>query len=272
MKDQDCVQFLQWALPRLHMRWPGFRKVHGQVCKRLSARIRELSLPDITAYRDYLEQHPGEWQVLDSLCRINISRFYRDRGVFDFLKEEVLPELARTAMEQNEKELRCWSIGCASGEEPYTLAILWKYVVQPRYPSLALSIIATDADPVMLERGRRGCYTAGGLKELPKSWKEQSFTRTGDEYCLQSEERGMVAFFEQDIRSSEPEGMFHLILCRNAAFTYFDEGLQRELLEKIGSKLFPGGVLVLGIHESLPPGSKGFKALSEKPGVCQKYS
>lgn len=75
MKDTECVEFLQWALPRLHMRWQGFRKVRGQVCKRIGRRIRELNLGEGADYRTYLESHPAEWSVLDDLCRITISRF-----------------------------------------------------------------------------------------------------------------------------------------------------------------------------------------------------
>ena len=97
MNDLDCVQFLQWALPMMRMRWPGFRKVRRQVCKRVDRRLRRLGLVDVTAYRAYLDDHPDEWSQLDQLCRIPISRFYRDRGVFDLLRDDVLPSLAAAA-------------------------------------------------------------------------------------------------------------------------------------------------------------------------------
>lgn len=114
MKDSDCVSFLQWALPRLGFRWPGFRKVRRQVCKRIDRRIGKLKLPGPAAYREYLEQVASEWDVLDQFCRISISRFYRDRRVFDHLRDTVLPELADAAMASGESVLRCWSAGCAS--------------------------------------------------------------------------------------------------------------------------------------------------------------
>src|SRR5438477_9810042 len=117
----DCVEFLQWALPRLRMRWDGFRKVRRQVCRRIERRSRELGLTDLAAYRDYLERRPDEWARLDALCRVTISRFYRDRETFAALEQEVLPALARGGA-----EIEVWSAGCASGEEPYTLALLWK--------------------------------------------------------------------------------------------------------------------------------------------------
>jgi chemotaxis protein methyltransferase CheR len=95
MKDQDCTQFLQWSLPRLRMRWQGFRKVRGQVCKRIDRRLHELGPADISGYQAYLQEQADEWNVLDSLCRVTISRFYRDRELFRFLEREVLMKLSR---------------------------------------------------------------------------------------------------------------------------------------------------------------------------------
>ena len=138
MKDSDCVEFLQWSLSRLRMRWQGFRKVRGQVCKRIERRLHELGLPDVAAYRMFLETNDDEWAMLDSLCNITISRFYRDREVFRFLEQEVLVTLSDDALARGESVLRCWSIGCASGEEPYTLALLWDLVMARRFPALSL--------------------------------------------------------------------------------------------------------------------------------------
>ena len=114
MRDSRCVEFLQWALPRLRMRWPGFRRVRRQVCKRIDGRLRELGLDNTAAYQEYLENNPAEWHVLDDFCRISISRFYRDRSVFDCLRDDVLPNLAARAAALGERQLRCWSAGCAS--------------------------------------------------------------------------------------------------------------------------------------------------------------
>jgi chemotaxis protein methyltransferase CheR len=118
MNDPQCVQFLQWALPHLGMRWAGFRKVRRQVCQRARQRARELGLSDLNAYRIYLDTHPDEWAVLDSLTPIPISRFYHDRGTFVFLAHDVLPALAAQALDDGRDTLDVWSAGCASGEEP----------------------------------------------------------------------------------------------------------------------------------------------------------
>jgi chemotaxis protein methyltransferase CheR len=131
LTDSECVEFLQWALPQLGLRWPGFRKVRGQVRKRINRRLGELGLTGIADYRDYLQAHPDEWPRLDELCRISISRFYRDRRVFDHLRDDVLPTLAQVAVARHENQVRCWSVGCASGEEIYTVVILWHEHLQP---------------------------------------------------------------------------------------------------------------------------------------------
>ena len=152
MDDRRCVEFLQWALPRLGMRWPGFRKVRGQVCKRLRRRLGELGLADLDSYREFLEGHPDEWARLESLTHITISRFLRDRGMFDFLLAEVAPALAARALARGDECVRAWSAGCASGEEAYSLSILWRLGLDT---PVRLRILATDVDETMLERARR---------------------------------------------------------------------------------------------------------------------
>ena len=270
MRDRDCVEFLQWSLPRLRMRWQGFRKVRGQVCKRIDRRLRELGLPDVAAYRMFLETNDSEWATLDSLCGITISRFYRDREVFRLLEQEVLPTLSEDALARGESVLRCWSIGCASGEEPYTLAVLWDRVMARRFPSLALAILATDADPAMIRRAEQGCYRPGSIVGLPAEWSARAFSRKGELYCIGDEERSRVAFLVQDIRKATPGDRFHLVLCRNMAFTYFEPALQQEVLARISERLFPNGVFVTGVHESLPAGHRGFNPWPGGQGIYRK--
>lgn len=252
MKSSECAEFLQLCLPRLQFRWAGYRKVRQQVCKRLSRRIGELELPGLPAYARYLEEHAEEWPVLDSLCHITISRFYRDRSVFDMLRGTILPSLAER-FAGRENELRCWSAGCCSGEEAYSLQIIWKACVTPLLRvDLPLRIIATDTDPAVLERARRGCYAESSLRDVPDGWREQFFSQSGTFYTVKDPFRENIEFIGQDIRDQLPAGSFHLILCRNLAFTYFEEQLQRKILERIAERLVPGGILVIGLHETIP--------------------
>jgi chemotaxis protein methyltransferase CheR len=252
MQDAECVALLRWALPRLGLGWPGFRKVRRQVCKRITRRVKELGLADAAAYRERLERAPEEWPEIDALCRITISRFYRDRGVFDHLGEAVLPALATAAVARGERTLRCWSAGSGSGEEPFSLAILWAFRLAHSFPRLSLAVVATDADEQLLERAARGCYPRGTLRELPSEWIRRAFVRDNGNYCLRPAYRESVLFLRQDIRSTQPEGLFDLVLCRNVVFTYFETRLQRRALAAIAARMRPGAALVVGKGEALP--------------------
>ncbi|WP_022947810.1 CheR family methyltransferase [Methylohalobius crimeensis] len=269
MQDEQCVHFLQWALSRLHLRWPGFRRVHRQVCKRIDRRIKDLELEDIAAYRAFLNAHPEEWSRLDTLCRITLSRFYRNRKIFACLEQTVLPTLVRLAHRRGDTELRVWSAGCGSGEEAYTLTILWRLKLQPCFPDTGLSIVATDVDPVLLQRARRARYAFSSLKELPSAWRDEAFSRNGD-FLLKKDYRPYITFMRQDVREQSPEGRFDLILCRNLAFTYFDEELQRKVLRRIQGALHPGGTLILGKHEQLPEGSEGWCSWFDRYPIYRK--
>jgi len=269
MRDSDCVLFLQWALPRLRMRWAGFRKVRGQVCKRVERRRSELKLPDLGAYRAYLEEHPDEWAVLDSLCRVTISRFCRDRAVFAFLEHDVLPALARIAA-TDRRSLVAWSAGCASGEEPYTLALIWELAVVPVFAGLGLHVLATDIDPTMIERARAACYEAGSLRDLPEAWRSRAFVIREGGYCLRAELGRLVTFKRHDLRAEPPGGPFDLVLCRNVAFTYFDHELQAEVCAALPTCLRPGGALVIGRNELLPAEARGFVAWSAPLGIYRR--
>ena len=216
MTDRECIVFLQRCLPRLRFRWAGFRKVHKQVCKRLSRRITELGLSDFSFYEGYLDNRPEEWQILDSILQITISRFYRDRGFFDTLRSRVLPSLAMDILRRGDNEVRGWTAGCCSGEETYTLQILWKLCVLPViHADLPLRIVATDINRNALKRARKGYYSESSLGDLPAELRQVAFARSGKLYAINQPFRENIEFMEQDIRLQLPEGSFHVIFCRN---------------------------------------------------------
>jgi chemotaxis protein methyltransferase CheR len=269
MRDSDCTKFLEWALPKLDLRWRGFEKVRGQVCKRLRRRLDELGISDFAAYRRHLECDPEEWRRLDACCHITISRFYRDAGVFDALLELVLPDIAGRARRE-ERDAQAWSIGCASGEEPYTLKIIWDLLVAPRFPGVALAVTATDIDGPVLKRANRGCYRRGSLRELPPPLRDQAFDTVDGECCVRPLHRKGVTFLCQDLRRDMPEGLFDIALCRNLVFTYFAPRLQQAMLARIGERLAPRGYLVIGSKERLPPGALGFVPVQGLPTILQR--
>lgn len=236
MRDEECVTLLQWALPRLGLRWQGFRRVRRQVCRRIARRLAELGLESATAYREHLQAHPEEWRVLDGLCRVTISRLWRDRAVFESLRDVVLPALGPS--------VRAWSAGCASGEEPYSL------VLAAASAGVEIEVLATDVDPVLLERARRGCYTASSLRDLPDDLK----ARYVDGGRLRPEVLSRVTFRLHDVRADPPAGAFDLVLCRNLAFTYYAAEQARAVAGRLRKSLRPGGGLVVGAHEAPPQG------------------
>lgn len=244
------MELLQWALPRLGLRWQGFRKVRRQVCRRVSRRIADLELREAGAYRAHLEKHDDEWEVLAGLCRITISRFWRDRAVFEALRDKVLPELGPT--------VSAWSVGCASGEEPYSL------VLAAAEARVAIHVLATDVDPVLLERARRAVYPESSLRDLPPDLRARAF----EDGCLRPEYLEPVDFLQGDVRDDAPGGPFDLVLCRNLVFTYFADDLQCEVCGLVARSLRAGGALVVGAHEALPERLRGF---APWPGVRSVY-
>jgi chemotaxis protein methyltransferase CheR len=252
-RDRDARDFLEWALPRLHLRWDGFDGVHGQVRKRIVRRYGVLGLSDLSAYRAFLEAHDEEWKVLDSLCHVTISRFYRERAVFDLLRESVFPACESAAIARGDTAVRVLCLGAAGGEEPYSLRIAWDHRTPPARTEL--SIIAIEADEAQLERARVGRYPRAALSELPEEWIDAAFDQNGSEVLIRDAVRRAVEIRPGDVRDAWPSGRYDVISCRNLVFTYFDETLQNETLARIETTLQPGGVLVIGRQERLPQAS-----------------
>ena len=255
MKDPECVALLRSSAVRLGLSWQGFRNVHGQVCKRIRRRIAALGLPDLSAYQALLDSGPAEWLELERLCAVTISRFYRDALMWQRLRDELLPALAQAAIDAGEDSLRCWSIGCASGEEPYTLSIVWALQLARQYPALRLRILATDLGEDVLARARDARYAAATLAELPEPLRARAFQRDGALFQLRTELRAPVELRRSDLLRELPAETFRLLLCRNNVFTYFHEAEQRRTLERLSTRLAAGGALVLGRGESLPAGA-----------------
>jgi len=234
--------FLAWALPQRGLRWGGFRRNRRQVYRRVRARIAELGLPGVDAYRAHLATHPDEWAVLDGLCRVTISRFARDRPMWDALVP-LLPS-----------SLRAWSAGCGAGEEPFTLAIL-----RPD-----AQILATDLDDVQLARAAIATYPTSSLRELHPAERARAFEITGDAARLRDELRPRVAFVHHDLRLPPPAGPFDLVLCRNLAYSYFAEPAQDALTDRLRAVVPTGGILVVGADEQVSV-DRGFALAA--PGI-----
>jgi chemotaxis protein methyltransferase CheR len=194
-------------------------------------------------YLDLVQRDPEELEVLRSILIVTISRFFRNAKVFHFLSREILPRLGEISRPV------AWSAGCASGEEPYSVRIAWEEMPGEK-PELAL--LATDVDPVSLERAEAGSYPESSLRELPDALRRKYFRREGNSYRICEGVRRSVQFRKLDLLRGPPPGRYDLILCRNAAFTYFSPGKRLAVAGTFAAALQKGGYLVIGRTENLP--------------------
>ena len=251
MSSQHKTNFLKWALQRKGYRWAGFRKPQNQVLKRVQQRIHELGLSGgYTEYKDYLESNPEEWEVFDALCDVTISRFFRDREIWDYLKLDILPTLINRATTE---KIRVWSAGCCNGEEACSIAMLFDMVCSEAGLE-SLDILATDRNEDVLKRAKAGKYPPGSLREMKRNEIEKYFQEdfAGEEYRVIDRLKKLITFEKRDIRNSLPDGEFNMVFCRNLAFTYFSKKYQHNFLERVSSIISKDGFLVLGKRETLP--------------------
>jgi chemotaxis protein methyltransferase CheR len=252
-------EFLRTALPALGLRWRRFRS--GTIRRRIGGRLQELGFSSLAGYRSHLLAHPEEQRFLTDQLTVTISRFWRNRFVFDSLARMWLPALL--ARLEPRESLRVWSAGCACGEEPYSLLLLWEeYFAASGH---ALRLVATDANRRCLHRAREGRYPASSLRELPPDLRRRYFVNEGGDSVINPEFRARVVWLEHNLFWDSPFPDNHLILCRNLAYTYFTEPVQQEMTRRFHQALLPGGLLVIGRKDQLPPGVERLFRRTEHP-------
>ncbi|MGB5661066.1 MAG: CheR family methyltransferase, partial [Thermoanaerobaculia bacterium] len=204
-------------------------------------------------------------------CRITISRFFRDRGVYETLGSVVLPDLARLSSSGGQFPIRICSAGCGAGEEPYSISILCHHSDDPDLQRAEVRILAMDSDEHQLDRARAAIYPLGCTKDMPAEIRNVVFEQIdADQLRLKGPYREDVELVLQDLRDDMPDGPFHLILCRNVAFTYFVEETQCEILTALHQRLLPGGYLVIGAHEQLPSEGSPFDPLPHCTSIVRR--
>lgn len=229
------------------------------VARKLDLRLRESSCSGYREYLSFLKSHPEEMQALVRTLTIKVSNFFRNPLVFELLDTTVLPELAAEF-----GFLKIWSIGCAYGEEPYTVAMLVRELLQER-SSVEFQIRGTDVDPDAIGKARQGIYPAGELVETKRRYIDAYFTKSdispasgygSERYLLSSEIRSMVRFscsniMDQLLYKRPQMGNFNLILCRNVLI-YMNLTMQEQLFRALEDMLYENGCLVLGEAETMP--------------------
>ncbi|HVO85307.1 MAG TPA: CheR family methyltransferase [Syntrophobacteria bacterium] len=252
-------EFLRTTLPSLGLRWRRFRS--GTIRRRIGGRLHEVGLSSLAEYRSYLLAHKEERRLLTDQLTVTISRFWRNRFLFDSLARTWLPALF--ARLQPEEPLRVWSAGCACGEEAYSLLLLWEGHFAASGHELRL--LASDADRRCLRRAREGRYPASSLRELPLDLRRRYFAHAGGDFVINPEFRERIVWLEHNLVWDSFFPNNHLILCRNVAYTYFTEPVQQETTRRFHQALLPQGLLVIGRKDQLPPGSDFLFRRTEHP-------
>ena len=215
--------------------------------RRIAVRMRACGVHSFDAYRQLLDREAGEVDRLLDALTINVTRFYRNPETWARLAADYLPPLlaARRGV------VRAWSAGCASGEEPYTLAMLLADLA-PRGADLARCVIdASDLDRASLERARAGVYPPQAFLETPPALVERHTRPADGQRVVIERVRRLVRFHRHDlIEDAAPAPPYDLVLCRNVVI-YFDRATQERLFLRFADSLVPGGLLVLGKVETL---------------------
>ena len=239
--------FLKEASLLLNLQRRPFKK--RGIKRRIERRISQIGLSSFEEYLLRIKEDPPEKSHLLKILTVTISRFFRDKEVFHILAASLIPTMIEDKIEG---DLNIWSIGCASGEEPYSLALLWKNSFERTWPKIHLSILATDINEKMFQRAEEGRYKKSSLKEVPQEILENFFKKENGFYILDQSIRDTIEFKRHDILHEEPYSEMDVIFCRNLAFTYFSKESQIEVLKKISLSLKEKGYLVIGKDEALP--------------------
>ena len=218
--------------------------------RRIAVRMRACGAHSYAEYQAVLDHVPGEYERLKNAITINVTRFYRNAETWNLLRAGLIQEICAIG----DGEIRVWSAGCSSGEEPYTLAMLIAdHLERSGTPERLrrVTIDATDIDRESLVRAQGGRYRREALKEVPPTLAERYFEPAGDQYRVVERVRERVLIRAADLsQDPPPRRNYHLILCRNVVI-YFARTTQERVFATFADALGPGGFLVLGKVETL---------------------
>jgi len=255
MSDETFSRFSALISRRLGIRMPAAKKLMLQ--SRLIKRLRALNMSSFDEYFDYIcredERGPEMFQFINAVTT-NKTDFFREPKHFDFMRSTALPSLINSGRPEI-NHLRVWSVACATGEEPYTLAIVMEEALN-NLSSISYSILATDISTKVLQRAHLGIYEESRLETMPDYLKKKYFLKSKDKNDPRVRVvpllRSRVAFSwfnltQEDYRIKE---MMDIIFCRNVMI-YFDRDTQEGVLHNLCKLLRPGGYLFMGHSETL---------------------
>lgn len=262
-----CEEGFPELLEKIHTEagWDFRQYKKTSLKRRISLRLNAHNISSYNDYHSVLESNPQEYGRLFSTITIKVSEFFREPEVFDLLRELITPFFS------SDKGLRAWSCACARGEEAYSLGILLaNFFGEEKLGNVR--IFATDIDEGAIDIARKGVYREEHLQNLSDMIREKNFIRSDGGYRVKYGIKDLVRFGRLDIVKDAPISKIDIILCRNLLI-YFEKELQNRVLEKLDYALKPGGILVLGRAETIPPFlSSRYKEVREKSRVYRKIS
>ncbi len=233
------------------------------ILRRIARRMAVTHNGSLRDYAKYLEEHPEEVAEVVMSFLIKVTEFFRDAQAFDYLKKNILTRLIERAR-GTDKTLRLWSAGCATGEEPYSLAMLVADLLGAELPQWTIKIFATDLDEGAINFARRGLYPMNVLENLPDDYRNRYFEKLDHGYRISKTLRGMVIFGHQDLSRGTPFPRIDLVVCRNLLI-YFNADLQQHVLDLFAFSLHhTNGYLFLGKAETVRPSQSFYEQIDKR--------
>jgi two-component system CheB/CheR fusion protein len=233
--------------------------------RRLERRLAVHRLTTFDAYADYLDANPEEVELAFRELLIGVTHFFRDEDAFLVLRDRALPHLL--AARRPPRSLRAWVAGCSSGEEAYSLAIVIREVLETvGAHDVSVQIYATDIDAGAIGTARAGRYSGNIANHVSPERLARHFVREDDGYRIRKEIRDTLVFAQHDLITDPPFTRMDVLCCRNVLI-YLQPELQQELLPRFHYALNSGGLLVLGVSESVASAEKLFTPVDSKAKV-----
>mgnify|MGYP006291533723 FL=1 len=239
---------------------------------RLGSRIKDLGLKSFAEYHRFLRSDPKRNQEIDTLCEkitTNETSFFRDTRQLQVVQDHVLKPLLNQRQKAGKKDLRIWSAGCSSGEEPYTLAMMLHEALRLSIIGWDIRITANDISRAMLTKATQGVYTSHALRTTPRDILAKYFTQEPRGNKIHPKVQKLVAFSRinlNDRAEIKKIPRSQIIFCRNVII-YFDEAMKKRVINAFYDNLLPGGILVLGHSESIHKITRAFKPVIKQGGM-----
>ncbi len=231
------------------------------ILRRIERRMGIAQVVSLEEYIRYIKHSPSESKALYKDLLISVTRFFRDLEAFNKLREEVIPEMVKRA--EPGKTLRVWVAGCATGEEAYSIAILFADCIEKSERKCEVKVFATDIEKQAMEYAARGIYPESVAADLPEPQMRRFFTKEGGSLKVSPAIRQMVVFASHNLISDPPFNKMDMVSCRNLLI-YLKPALQQRVLNVFSFALYPGGHLFLGSSETIGDMTDSFDTLSVK--------